>query len=244
LASYTNFSIKDRQRKDSDTFKNPQNIERRSTNEQQIKSFQELKDKWRELCSYYRFYPDKFLDFLSGDSPKIILYFYQRVYLRIMMRYRKVFLTATRGTSKSFLQNLAFVLKCIMYPRTRLFCCAPGKEQAAKITADCLNDIFEYWPLLRNEVKTFVENKDYTKLIFYNGSKYDVVQMRDSTRGGRRFGGAIEEIVDKKFDGDILNSVVIPLMANDRTAMCRKVDPNELHKCEIYLNIKSKYKIA
>lgn len=46
--------------------------------------------------------------------------------------------------------------------------------------------------------------------------------------------GAIEEIVDKKFDGDILNSVVIPLMANDRTSVCGKVDPNEIHKCEIY----------
>ncbi len=152
-----------------------------------------------------------------------------------MLRYRKVFLTATRGTSKSFLQNLAFVLKCIMYPRTKLFCCAVGKEQAAKITADCLNDIFEFYPALRAEVKTFIENKDYTKLIFYNGSKYDVVQMRDSTRGGRRFGGAIEEICDKKFDGDMLNAVVIPLMANDRPAMCGKVDPEEIHKCEIYL---------
>ena len=57
----------------------------------------------------------------------------------------------------------------------------------------------------------------------------------DSARGGRRHGGAIEEIVDKKFDGDTLNSVVIPLMSNDRTAMCNKVDPNEVHKCEIYL---------
>lgn len=50
-----------------------------------------------------------------------------------------------------------------------------------------------------------------------------------------RFGGAIEEIVDKKFDGDILHSVVIPLMANNRTAMCGKVDPNEIHKSELYL---------
>lgn len=235
MSSYKNFSIKDRQFRDSDTFKRPDLFETNKVNEQILKGFQKHKEKWRELCSYFRYYPDRFLDYISGDEPRIELYFYQRVYLRIMMRYRKVFLTATRGTSKSFLQNLAFVLKCIMYPRTRLFCCAPGKEQSAKITADCLNDIFEFYPLLRNEVKTFVENKDYTKLIFYNGSKYDVVQMRDTTRGGRRFGGAIEEIADEKFDGDILNSVVIPLMANDRTAMCNKIDPNEIHKCEIYL---------
>jgi len=151
------------------------------------------------------------------------------------MRYRKVFLTATRGTSKSYLQNLAFILKCIMYKNTKLFTCAVGKEQAAKITADNINDIFEHYPLLRREVKTFVENKDYTKLIFYNGSKYDVVQMRDSTRGGRRYGGCIEEISDKKFDGNILNAVVIPLMANDRIAANGKVDPNEVHKSELYI---------
>mgnify|MGYP000849217677 FL=1 len=235
MASYSNFSKKDRRYRDSDTFQRPGLFETNKVNELMVQGFQKHKEKWRELCSYFREYPDHFLDWLSGDNPKVQLYFYQRVYLRIMMRYRKVFLTATRGTSKSFLQNLAFVLKCIMYPRTKLFCCAPGKEQAAKITADCLNDIFEYWPLLRNEVKIFVENKDYTKLVFYNGSRYDIVQMRDSTRGGRRFGGAIEEIVDKKFDGDILNSVVIPLMANDRTAMCNKIDPNEVHKSELYL---------
>jgi hypothetical protein len=47
--------------------------------------------------------------------------------------------------------------------------------------------------------------------------------------------GAIEEISDKKFDGNILNAVVIPLMANDRTAMNGKVDPNEIHKGEIYI---------
>lgn len=235
MPSHNNFSHKDRAYRDSDTFKRPGLFETNQTNEKVLSGFQKHKEKWKEMCSYFRHYPDKFLDYISGDNSKIQLHFYQRVYLRIMMRYRKVFLTATRGTSKSFLQNLAFVLKCIMFPRTRLFCCAPGKEQAAKITADCLNDIFDFFPLLRNEVKTFIENKDYTKLIFYNGSRYDVVQMRDSSRGGRRFGGAVEEIVDKKFDGDMLNSVVIPLMANDRTAMCGKIDPDEMHKAEIYL---------
>lgn len=54
-----------------------------------------------------------------------------------------------------------------------------------------------------------------------------------------RNGGAIEEICDKKFDGDMLNSVVIPLMANDRIAVCGKVDPNESHKSELYITTAS-----
>lgn len=239
MASYNNFSLKDRARKDSNYNTNPDNFEVRKVNKKQIKDFQALKPKWRELCSYFRHYPDRFIDFIQPEDAKIKLYFYQRIYLRIMFRYRKVFITATRGTSKSFLQNLAFVLLCIMYPRTKLFCCAPGKEQAARITQECLDDIFEFFPLLKEEVKIFKREKDYTKLVFYNGSKYDVVQMKDSSRGGRRFGGAIEEIGDKKFDGDILNSVVIPLMANSRIAMCGKVDPNEIHKREIYITTAS-----
>jgi hypothetical protein len=239
MSSFSNFSQTDRQRKDADFNNNPQNIESRSVNKNQIKDFQSLKPKWKELCSYFRFYPDKFIDFIQPEDAKIKLYFYQRIYLRLIFRYRKVFITATRGTSKSFIQNLAFVLLCIMYPRQKLFCCAPGKEQAAKITQECLDDIFEFFPLLAEEVKYYKKEKDYTKLIFYNGSKYDVVQMKDSARGGRRFGGAIEEICDKKFDGDMLNSVVIPLMANSRTAMCGGVDPNEIHKREVYISTAS-----
>lgn len=239
MASHENYSLKDRARKDSNHNTNPDNFEVRKVNKNKIKDFQSLKPKWRELCSYFREYPDRFLDFVQPEDAKIKLYFYQRVYLRIMFRYRKVFITATRGTSKSFLQNLAFVLLCIMYPRQKLFCCAPGKEQAAKITQECLDDIFEFFPLLHEEVKIFKREKDYTRLVFYNGSRYDVVQMKDSSRGGRRYGGAIEEICDKKFDGDVLNSVVIPLMANSRTAMCGGVDPNEIHKREIYITTAS-----
>lgn len=237
MSSHQNYSYKSRQIKDSNgnTFNSPHLVDKSKVNENKIKSFESVKPQWKELCSYFRYYPDHFIDFISPPDAKVKLYFYQRVYLRIMMRYRKVFVTATRGTSKSFLENLCFVLKCIFQPGLKLFITAPGKEQAAKISQDCLNDIFNFFPILRDEVKTFVESKDYTKLIFHNGSRYDVVQTRDSTRGGRRNGGAIEEISDEKFNGDLLNSVVIPLMANDRIAMCGGTDPNEIHKSELYV---------
>lgn len=239
MASHENYSKRDRSVQDSNTFENPELNETNNINQLKLKDFAKNKEKWRELCSYFRAYPDKFIDFISPPNSKISLYFYQRIYLRIMMRYRKVFITATRGTSKSYLQNLSFILRCIMMPRTKLFVTCVGKEQAAKISQDCIDDIFEHYPLLQNEVKKFIKSKDYTKLIFYNGSRYDVVQMRDSTRGGRRNGGAIEEVCDKKFDPDMLNSIVIPLMANDRISMNGKVDPNENHKSELYITTAS-----
>lgn len=239
MANWKNFSIKSRGQLDSDLNNNPQNQENRKTNQIMLEGFDKVKHKWQVLCSYFRRYPDRFIDFIQPENARIKLHFYQRVYLRIIFRYRKVFITATRGTSKSFLLNLAFVLLCIMYPNTKLFTTAHGKEQAAKITQECLDDIFDFFPLLLLEVKTYTKSKDYTKLIFYNGSRYDIVQMRDSSRGGRRFGGCIEEVCDPKFDPDILNAVCLPLMANDRPAMNGKVDHNEIHKREVYITTAS-----
>lgn len=202
-----------------------------------VRSFQEAKEDWRKYCSYWRAYPDRFIDFIKPTDCKINLYFYQRLMLRILFRYKKVYFTFTRGTAKSFTQILALYLKCIMFPGTKLFICAPNKEQAAKISQENIENIWNYYPILKGEVSKVIFNNDYTKLIFHNGSKLDVVQVAQSARGGRRNGGAVEEIVDEKMKKDTLNEVVIPLMANDRlSAFQGKVDAEgEIHKFEWYI---------
>jgi len=200
----------------------------------QKRSFEEIKDEWRKYCELWKWYPDYFLDFIKPPNCKIDLYPYQRLYLRTFMRHKKVFLTATRGSTKSFTQILGKYLKCIFYPGIKEFICAPGKQQASKISQDNISDIWEYYPILKGEIRYFSFAKDYTKLIFHNGSRFDVVQARDAERGGRRHGGCIEEIVDEKLDPELLHSVVIPLMANNRIAMCQGVDSEEIHKQEWY----------
>jgi len=57
ITSQNNFSKKSRSIKDSDTFSNPQNFETNNINNLQIKNFENIKDQWRELCSYFRWYP-------------------------------------------------------------------------------------------------------------------------------------------------------------------------------------------
>lgn len=60
--------------------------------------------------------------------------------------------------------------------------------------------------------------------------------MAESSRGGRRHGGAVEEIVDESMKKDVLNSVVLPMMANDRlTSGGHGVDPNEVKKQVAYI---------
>lgn len=204
------------------------------TNKYAMRSFDDAKIDWRDYCEFWINYPDYFIDFIKPADCKIDLYFYQRVYLRILMRYRRVFLTATRGTAKSFTEILAMYLQCIFRPGSKRFICAPQKQQAAKIAQDNLDNIWEYYPLLKDELKHISFQKDYTKIVFKNGSRLDVVQAKDSERGGRRHGGSIEEIVDPRLNPDDLHSVVIPLMANNRIASCKGVDPDEVHKQEWY----------
>ena len=48
------------------------------------------------------------------------------------MRYKHVYLVCPRGFSKSFLAVLALMLKCILYPGSRVFVVSGGKEPVEK----------------------------------------------------------------------------------------------------------------
>ena len=61
----------------------------------------------REYVAFWREYPDIFVDFLCGNNPENFqLYFYQRVFLRAVMRHRYAYATFPRAYSKSFLSIL------------------------------------------------------------------------------------------------------------------------------------------
>lgn len=201
-----------------------------SKKETSIKSFESMKDDWIALCSYYREYPDHFIDYISPPNCKIQLYFYQRMMLRILFRYQNVYFTMTRGTAKSYTQILALYLKCIMFPSIQLFLCAPTAKQASKITKSNVEAIWNHFPLLKNEIAKEEFQKDYTRLIFKNGSQLEVIQVAQSSRGTRAHGGSIEEIVDEHMKKDVLNEVVIPTMANDRRVSTFGVDKSEVRK--------------
>jgi hypothetical protein len=55
-------------------------------------------------------------------------YFYQRVFLRSVMRHQYVYAVFPRAYSKSFLSVMALMIRCILYPRANLFVTSGGKE--------------------------------------------------------------------------------------------------------------------
>lgn len=150
---------------------------------------------FEQYADFFTAYPDLFLDLIAPVEPMIILFPYQRVFLRAIMRYKNVYVTACRAFSKSFITILGEVLQCIFMPGTKRFICAPNKNQGAQIAKEKLTEIFRAWPLLRKEViggdiSDCPGNygKDYVTLKFRNGSQFDVVGAIESTLGGRRHG--------------------------------------------------------
>ena len=128
------------------------------------------------------------------------------------MRYKKVYITACRAWSKSFLTILALFLQCIFIPGRKVFICAPNKSQGAQIAREKITEIYRIWPILKREVIGWEINdipgnfgKDYVTLKFRNGSQFDVVGALESTLGGRRHGGLLDEI--KNHDEDTINEM-------------------------------------
>lgn len=51
----------------------------------------------RNNIAFFREYPDLFIDFVKGPDSNFKFYFYQRIFLRIVMRHRKVYATFPRA---------------------------------------------------------------------------------------------------------------------------------------------------
>ena len=192
-----------------------------------------------KYISFWREYPDKFVDYLAGENSKFKLYFYQRLFLRSVIRHKYAYATFPRAYSKSFLSVLILIIRCILYPGAKLFICSGGKEQAASIAKEKIEELLDLIPALKREINwkpgRTLFSKDYVRLEFKNGSKLDVVAARQSARGGRRHGGLIEEAI--LVDGTALSEVIIPLMNVSRRCANGEVDPEEtLNKSQIYVN--------
>lgn len=199
-------------------------------------------DKIGNMLSIFSAYPDIFLDFITPADSNFQLFFYQRITLRAIMRYKDVYITAPRAFSKSFITILGLMLQCIFIPGTKRFICAPNKNQSAQIAKEKIYEIYDRWPLIRKEVVGGEISdtpgnfgKDYVTLKFRNGSQFDVVGALDSQRGGRRHGGLVDEVRDH--EEEPINEVVLPLMNVSRRLPDNTVNPYEPNQERIFIEI-------
>lgn len=203
------------------------------------KNVSEILPEFADMLAFFQTYPDKFIDYILPSDSTFDLYPFQRVYLRVMARYKKVYITATRGTSKSFLNILSMYLKCIFFPNIKLSLVAPQKDQASQIAQQNIEAIWNFIPVLEKEVKAKTFAKDFTRIKFYNNSVLDIVVASQGSRGLRRHGLSFEEIVQMEKHREVIGEVLLPLLANNRKGADGKVSPHEIHKQLMYVTTAS-----
>ena len=130
------------------------------------------------------------------------------------------------------------MIRCILYPKCKLFVTSGGKEQAAGIMKEKVQEICTLIPAFKKEIDwsrgVTLEGKDYCKYVFKSGSYFDNIAARETSRGKRRQGGVIEECVG--VDGTILSEVIIPTMNISRMCMDGSTHPEEqLNKSQLYI---------
>lgn len=195
-------------------------------------------DAIRLLIAFFREYPDIFVDIIKGPDCTFKFRFTQRIFLRSIMRHRYVYCVFTRGFSKSFLAIMALMLRAILFPGSKVFVTTGGKEQAALITISKVEEICKLIPALSNEINwergASTKSKDNVKYKFKNGSELDILAARESTRGQRRNGGVIEEVI--LVDETALNEIIIPTTNVDRNLPDGTTDPDEVvNQSQIYI---------
>ena len=192
----------------------------------------------RDAIAFYREYPDLFIDDIKGPDCKFEFYYYQRIFLRAVMRHRKVYATFPRGFSKSFLSMLALMIRCILYPNVELFITTGGKEQAASITIAKIEEICKIIPALHKEIDwsrgATKHSKDDVNYLFKNGSKINILPALERSRGQRRTGGLMEECV--LIDQKALNEIVIPTTVINRRLADGTRHPEEVvNQSQVYI---------
>lgn len=184
----------------------------------------------RDEIAFYREYPDLFVDDIKGPNCTFNFRFTQRIFLRSIMRHKYVYCVFTRGFSKSFLAIMGLMLKAILFPGSKVFVTTGGKEQAALITISKVEEICKLIPAFENEINqergVSKKSKDNVKYIFKNGSELDILAARESSRGQRRNGGVIEEVI--LVDETALNEIVLPTTNVDRNLPDGTTDPDEV----------------
>ncbi|MFR4987267.1 MAG: hypothetical protein ACLUCH_07725 [Lachnospirales bacterium] len=165
------------------------------------KFYQNL-EKWIELVSYWRFYPDMWYEIISpvkknGGKKGVRLSLDQRVNLRAMARFKHFHAVLSRGSGKTFLNQMFFIHSAIFYPDTSLALSAQTKDNSASLISAKFKEIINFYPILEKEYypapKSSIESKTNVLIKFKSGGEIDNLVNAQSSKGQRRRKLIIEE---------------------------------------------------
>ena len=132
--------------------------------------------------SFYRANPHRF----CKDYLNINLKLFQQLLIFMMNLSTHFVFIAARGLGKSFLCAVFCVVRCILYPGTKITIAAKTRNQSINILDEkILKILYQKSSNLRAEIESWKIANDKAEIIFKNGSYIKVVTASDNSRGAR-----------------------------------------------------------
>jgi hypothetical protein len=164
--------------------------------------------------AYYRANPQRF----AADFLNMQLKVFQKILLYIMNLMTVMSFFASRGLGKTYIVALYCVIRCILYPGTKV-CVASGvRSQATEIIGKINDDFLKLhgWGSenLRNEIKEISMSINNPHVDFKNGSFIKCVTASDNALGNRATILIVDEC--KLVPRDIIQRVLRPFLTSLR----------------------------
>lgn len=162
------------------------------------------------LISYWRWYPDKFLDLIESENSDYSLEIVQRVNLRAFCRYQNVFITGSRGQTKSYTAILSDAIKGLLWTGIQMSYYGPSLKQTADICSKTWKQIEKNYPILTSMWNVVSMSADRFILETKFGSRIAITAMRGDNIHCVLAEEAAQEESGQQFDYDTFEAVVQP----------------------------------
>lgn len=165
--------------------------------------------------SFYRYNPQRFcVDYLN-----IRLKLFQKILLYAMMINNYFMYIASRGQGKTWLTALFCVVRCILFPGTKICIASATRPQANEVLLKITDDFCKNYGWgsenLNNEILYKSVGQNNAVIEFKNGSWIRVVTAKDSGRGARANILIVDEF--RMVELSVINTVLRKFLTAPRT---------------------------
>lgn len=165
--------------------------------------------------AFYRKNPQRF----CKDYLNIHLKLFQKILLYAMMINNYFMFCASRGLGKTWLTALFCVVRCILFPGTKICVASSTRVQANEVLLKITDDFCKNYSwgsdLLNNEISYKSVGQNNAVIEFKNGSWIRVVTASDNGRGARANILIVDEF--RMVDLDVINTVLRKFLTAPRT---------------------------
>lgn len=179
-------------------------------------------------AGYYRANPNRYVSEVLG----IHLKWFQQIILYAMIMYNFTMYLAARGQGKTYLTALFCVVRCILWPKTKIVVSSGTLKQANEVLLKIQDEFMKESPILRSEILKCNIGQNDSSIYFKNGSWIKTRTSSENSRSARANCIVVDEF--RMVDLNVINTVLRKFLTSPR-------HPNYLNKPE-YSNLKERNK--